>query len=832
MENCIYREAIEAIMDSQSVGYSFVKTFIDALWKNKGVLCINNYVMLWHVLYGSKVTSQFFASFSNEQEFDIFSLDIEKMMEEVCPLDSSEESFQAYFLNDTFKSSHIIAIPINAYSHDSSFFEAKGLLLLFSQQGSIQIESDELKIFHILLNRRKPNVNNDIVNDSLNNLAIAESKSTAEYTECFQCIGKSLDEISNKNTDCARLYGLRHFSLWNFIHANVDLKAKSFSRNTYRDVAHSNTHTMIFDDVSHFINEAVSDYKAKEGVQILRCLSFNEGKASFKEEEYFEENGLSEKNTTIIVAADGDSELNYDYPDRILNFYISNIVYTPFISISFVELFSKSITNSIRKSLVTCRDKMLTDLMNASMWCSKEEDFYRAVATIVKKANEAADVLIYQKDKEKFELKNSGNSVTKKIGELEVPYNFAVDQGFIGWLQSCLGKFENAFYVNDGNTEVSSAAYMRTEIDEAGRTCIMVLINKHHQPSTSCVYYNNIFDKDNYYITEPCGVFLVQYQIMQDSIKSKNYLLHKLRHEIPSCTEAIGKGLNDIKNMLGRVDFSRKHILNIANNLALNNSRVLLLAQFFSTVDFDAQRFAKDKIDVNIISFLSSYIDIFRTEGIYKGVDVYYYLRANRQVYVNASNFFQLALVNVVTNAIRYAASGTCVFIEVFEDQIVVRDLGIGIPDDEKELIFKEGYRGREAKKVNEKGMGYGLYLTRKVLEAHDFDINVESSLYFDKNYFAESALLIYLDTLALNDRKRFIQKGIGELDIPNVLKYFDEVKESRNIIEIGKGYANLRLDTIKSWMSYLSNNNVVFYDMAQELFQEELYEVTFTINI
>lgn len=307
---------------------------------------------------------------------------------------------------------------------------------------------------------------------------------------------------------------------------------------------------------------------------------------------------------------------------------------------------------------------MLTDLMNASMFSSKESDFYFAASTIIRKANEAEDVLIFLKNEHKYEFKNVNNYKTSKYGELEIPNIYISDKSFVAWLNECIEKYVNAFYVSTDKTIVRSAAYMQTNIGHTGRSCVIFLINKQHQPSTSCVYYNNIFDKDNYYITEQCGVFMVQYQIMQDSIKSKNYLLHKLRHEIPSCTEAIDKGLFEIKKNLDDIDVSRKHILNITNNLALNNSRVLLLAKFFSTVDFDAEKFAKDKIRINVASFLNSYIEIFRTEGKYKGVDVYFYQMDEGAIYINASNYFQLALVNVVTNAIRYAASGTCVFID------------------------------------------------------------------------------------------------------------------------------------------------------------------------
>jgi signal transduction histidine kinase/ActR/RegA family two-component response regulator len=46
--------------------------------------------------------------------------------------------------------------------------------------------------------------------------------------------------------------------------------------------------------------------------------------------------------------------------------------------------------------------------------------------------------------------------------------------------------------------------------------------------------------------------------------------------------------------------------------------------------------------------------------------------------------------------------------------ELVYEDDGIGIPEDEKEIIFKEGYG---------KGTGYGLYLIRKICEAYGWTI-------------------------------------------------------------------------------------------------------------
>ena len=188
--------------------------------------------------------------------------------------------------------------------------------------------------------------------------------------------------------------------------------------------------------------------------------------------------------------------------------------------------------------------------------------------------------------------------------------------------------------------------------------------------------------------------------------------------------------------------------------------------------------------------------------------------------------------MNVITNAIRYAASGTCICIDIYSDKIVVRDLGIGISTAETKLIFNEGFRGKEARRISEKGMGYGLFLTQKVLEAHGFGIKVDSALYCDQNYFAQAAIMRYLETLSVSERKSFILRDMSSAEIPMALNIWDKISDSQRVISEKKDYANVKIETIKQWVAYISENSEIFYDMDQDYFQEELYEVIFTINI
>ena len=59
-----------------------------------------------------------------------------------------------------------------------------------------------------------------------------------------------------------------------------------------------------------------------------------------------------------------------------------------------------------------------------------------------------------------------------------------------------------------------------------------------------------------------------------------------------------------------------------------------------------------------------------------------------RDVIIQVSSFFQLAIVNIITNAVRYSSPGTCVIINVYNNRIEICDIGICITEKDKSFIF------------------------------------------------------------------------------------------------------------------------------------------------
>ncbi len=89
----------------------------------------------------------------------------------------------------------------------------------------------------------------------------------------------------------------------------------------------------------------------------------------------------------------------------------------------------------------------------------------------------------------------------------------------------------------------------------------------------------------------------------------------------------------------------------------------------------------------------------------------------------------QMLVSNLLENAVKYSPPGTTIGLDLHKgsESIVLKvsDEGVGIPVKERKYIFDKFYRvGNEQTRVT-KGTGLGLYLCRKIAEAHRARIQV-----------------------------------------------------------------------------------------------------------
>ncbi|MEO0595060.1 MAG: ATP-binding protein [Chloroflexota bacterium] len=99
------------------------------------------------------------------------------------------------------------------------------------------------------------------------------------------------------------------------------------------------------------------------------------------------------------------------------------------------------------------------------------------------------------------------------------------------------------------------------------------------------------------------------------------------------------------------------------------------------------------------------------------------------------------AFSNVVRNAIQYSPAGSTVWVATGVEAtaphqifVEVADTGVGISEDDLPHIFDLFYRGdartENGKKLDPRGLGQGLYVTQRVVNAHKGTLDIDTTLY------------------------------------------------------------------------------------------------------
>ena len=78
-------------------------------------------------------------------------------------------------------------------------------------------------------------------------------------------------------------------------------------------------------------------------------------------------------------------------------------------------------------------------------------------------------------------------------------------------------------------------------------------------------------------------------------------------------------------------------------------------------------------------------------------------------------------------NALTYTQDGK-VIVRVTTDEVLVRDTGVGISEDDQEKVFNAFYRGENSRHAAS-GQGLGLALVRRLSQQLEWPVKVHSTL-------------------------------------------------------------------------------------------------------
>jgi two-component system phosphate regulon sensor histidine kinase PhoR len=114
-----------------------------------------------------------------------------------------------------------------------------------------------------------------------------------------------------------------------------------------------------------------------------------------------------------------------------------------------------------------------------------------------------------------------------------------------------------------------------------------------------------------------------------------------------------------------------------------------------------------------------------------RGVTLEYRVPAVPVPVTGSAGFIRRVVTNLVMNAFKYNRPGGRVDLDLSAENgqalLRVSDTGVGIPPEDLPHIFTFLYRGRQARRNPDGGLGLGLSLVRQIVERHGGEIHAES---------------------------------------------------------------------------------------------------------
>ncbi|EJT5939093.1 TPA: HAMP domain-containing histidine kinase [Clostridium perfringens] len=151
--------------------------------------------------------------------------------------------------------------------------------------------------------------------------------------------------------------------------------------------------------------------------------------------------------------------------------------------------------------------------------------------------------------------------------------------------------------------------------------------------------------------------------------------------------------------------------------------------QKLNKYDESSIKLKKDNVNIcDIICFV-----IFQFSNLAKSKNIKIeYEKKNINLYCDKDKITQ-ALVNILSNAIRYSNEGSTIFIgEKLKDNkviISIEDQGIGISEEDLKYVFERFYRADKSRTRATGGTGIGLTIVKSIVSSHGGEVKLESKL-------------------------------------------------------------------------------------------------------
>lgn len=225
-----------------------------------------------------------------------------------------------------------------------------------------------------------------------------------------------------------------------------------------------------------------------------------------------------------------------------------------------------------------------------------------------------------------------------------------------------------------------------------------------------------------------------QHFVQIKQLEEKNREIQTLNHQKG---EILGFVAHDLRNPLNNIEALSTLVLSEDHNANTTEIQLILAsAQHAKDIINDLIEVVQEKKpalktqDIDLVGYLKQTCDNWQA-NVEKSRKINFFTADKELIAcINPSKFARV-VDNLIGNGLKFSSPETPINIELMTMEkncsIRIRDYGIGIPDELKDLLFDQFSKAGRVGLNGEKSMGLGLHISRDIIEQHGGTLNVES---------------------------------------------------------------------------------------------------------
>ena len=217
---------------------------------------------------------------------------------------------------------------------------------------------------------------------------------------------------------------------------------------------------------------------------------------------------------------------------------------------------------------------------------------------------------------------------------------------------------------------------------------------------------------------------------LERDLKLEHRLTSDVAHELRTPLMAMLATVEAMQD--GVLPADEEHLETVASEVRRLSRLVAAMLQL-SRIENGTTPFKPERTDVVglVRSIVASQEQLFADRGLKLRLDVN---MQRKELFCDVDrDMLRQAVVNLLSNALRYTPEGGWVVVTVSQEQrdavIAVSDTGIGIAKEDLARVFSRFWRSDASRERESGGLGVGLAVTKEIIDRHHGFIGVESEL-------------------------------------------------------------------------------------------------------